>query len=78
MVEIRGREIRISHNVDKSGVLRVRSGSQVTMVSGQFEQASDASVFRINNEEIQRYLKPNDVAYFDDGKVVAIVTGITD
>lgn len=78
MVEIRGREIRISHNVDKSGVLRVRSGSPVTMVSGQFEQASDASVFRINNEEIQRYLKPNDVAYFDDGKVVAIVTGITD
>ncbi len=78
MVEIRGREVRLSHNADKSGVIRVRSGSQVTMVSGQFEQASDASVFRISNDDIHRHLKPNDVAYFDDGKVVAIVTGIND
>jgi pyruvate kinase len=33
---------------------------------------------RINNEDIQRYLKPNDRAYIDDGKVVAIVKGVTE
>lgn len=76
MVEIRGREIRMSHIVEKTGALRIRKGTAVTMVGGQVELASDATCFRINNDDIQRYLKPNDVAYVDDGKVVAVVTGI--
>lgn len=78
LVEIRGREIRISHTTDKSGMIRIRSGSAITMCAGQYDQPSDASVLRINNDDIQRYLKPNDVAYFDDGKVVGVVTGIND
>jgi pyruvate kinase len=32
---------------------------------------------RISNDAIQRYLKPNDVVYIDDGKVVGIVIEIT-
>ena len=78
MVEIRGREVRMSHNTDKSGQLRVRSGSTVIMSSGAFEQPSDATNFRINSEEIIRYLKPNDVVYVDDGRVVGVVKGIND
>lgn len=30
-----------------------------------------------NSDQIQRFLKPNDVVYFDDGKVVAIVIEIS-
>ena len=78
MVEIRGREIRMSHINEKTGLLRLRKNNEVLMVSGQYEQPSDADFLRINNEDIQRYLKPNDRAYIDDGKVVAIVTGVTE
>lgn len=73
-VDIRGREIRMSHNEEKGGVIRVRSGSQVTMMGGKFSSPSDASTFMINKEGFQRYLKPNDLLYIDDGKVVGIVT----
>lgn len=78
MVEIRGREIRMSHVNEKSGMLRLRKNNEVLLKSGQFEQASEPETLRINNEDIQRYLKPNDRCYIDDGKVVAIVTGVTD
>lgn len=78
MVEIRGREIRMSHVNEKTGLLRLRKNNEVLMCAGQFDQASDAETLRINNEDIQRYLKPNDRAYIDDGKVVAIVTGVTE
>lgn len=78
MIDIRGREIRMSHNDEKGGIIRVRSGSQVSMIGGQFKQASDGTCFRINQEGFQRYLKPNDLMYIDDGKVVGIVTQITE
>ena len=68
----------MSHITDKSGTVRIRKGTAVTMVGGQYESPSDASVFNINNDDIQRHLKPNDVAYIDDGKVVAVVTGINE
>lgn len=50
MIDLRGREIRLSHNEEKGGIIRVRSGSQVSMIGGCFKQASDASTFRINVE----------------------------
>lgn len=82
MVEIRGREVRMSQIADKAankdGKLRVPKGTTVTLVSGQYEQPSDATTFRINNEEIQRYVKPHDQAYIDDGKLVAEVTSISE
>lgn len=76
MVETRGREVRLSHINDKAGILRIRSGSTVNMFGGSFHLASDPLNFRISSENIHRYLKPNDVVYFDDGKVVGIVAEI--
>lgn len=76
MIELRGREIRLSHINDKSGVLRIRSGSTVNMFGGSFHLASDPLNFRISSEIIHRHLKPNDVVYLDDGKVVGIVAEI--
>ena len=48
----------------------------VNMLGGSFHLASDPLNFRINSENIHRHLKPNDVVYFDDGKVVGIVAEI--
>lgn len=77
MLELRGREIRISHISDASGSMRIRSGSIVEMIGGAYHQSSSASSLKINCDSIQRYLKPNDVVYFDDGKVVGIVIEIS-
>jgi|TARA_B110001450_G_scaffold246242_1_gene260101 pyruvate kinase len=74
MIETRGREVRMSHISAKTPTMRIRSGSSVTMFGGEFHLASDAQTLRIDNEQITRYFKPNDVVYFDDGKVVGIVT----
>lgn len=77
MLEPRGREIRISHVNEKSGKLRIRSGSIVNLSCGNdANTASEFNHFRINCSEIQRYLKPNDVVYFDDGNVVGIIIDI--
>lgn len=46
------------------------------MFGGDAHQSSDGTNIRINCDYIQRYLKPNDVVYFDDGKVVGIVIEI--
>jgi len=77
MLELRGREIRISKIADPSGSMRIRSGSIVDMIGGAYNQPSSSSSLKINCEVIQRYLKPNDVVYLDDGKVVGIVIEIT-
>jgi pyruvate kinase len=77
MIETRGREVRISHLADPSGTLKIRNGSTVNMFGGEFHVPSDANNLRIDNAEIQRFLKPNDVIYFDDGKVVGIVVEIS-
>ena len=76
MIETRGREVRMSHISAKTPTIRIRSGSSVNMFGGEFHVASDAQNLRIDNDQIQRYFKPNDVVYFDDGKVVGIVTEI--
>lgn len=76
MVEVRGREIRMSHVDEKVGTLKIRTGSVVTVTCGEFWKASEANNIKINNETIQRYLKNNDVVYIDDGKVVGIVIDI--
>lgn len=75
MLELRGREIRISKIAE--GQMRIRSGSIVEMIGGAYDQPSTSSCLRISNDAIQRYLKPNDVVYIDDGKVVGIVIEIT-
>ena len=56
MVELRGREVRLSNVDSPNNQLRVKSGSAVLMQGGDFERpkdiaitASDAETFRINN-----------------------------
>ena len=58
MLEIRGREIRISNFADGKGEIRVRSGSSVKMTGGEFHLPSDALNLRINCDFIQNHLKP--------------------
>jgi pyruvate kinase len=76
MIEVRGREIRMSHVDEKVGTLKIRTGSVVTVTCGEFWKASEPNNIKINNETIQRYLKNNDVVYIDDGKAVGIVIDI--
>jgi pyruvate kinase len=37
MVELRGREIRISNVVEKGGMMKIRAGSIVQLTTGQFD-----------------------------------------
>lgn len=71
MLETRGREIRISSF--ENPTQRLRSGSTVSLIIDEFNKASTDTQLRISSNIIQRFLKPNDVIYFDDGKVVGIV-----
>jgi hypothetical protein len=50
MIEIRGREIRMSHNVEKGKVIKVRTGSTAKMFGGEFDKPSDAITFRVNSD----------------------------
>lgn len=56
--------------------MKIRAGSIVQLTTGQFDQPSEPNNFRINSTDMQRVLKPNDVIYFDDGKVVGIIIDI--
>ena len=46
------------------------------MFGGEYEKASDAITFRVDSESFQRYMRPNDIIYIDDGKVIGIVIEI--
>ena len=48
MLELRGREVRISDLADPKGEVRVRSGATVNMLGGEFHLPSDAQNLRIN------------------------------
>lgn len=53
MLEPRGREIRISHTNDKSGQIRIRSGSIVNLSCGNDNDLpSEFNHIRINCSEI--------------------------
>ena len=75
MLETRGREVRVSNF--ENGTCRIRSGSNVSLIVDEFSKLSNETEFRISSNVIQRFLKPNDVVYFDDGKVVGIVNEVS-
>ena len=75
MLETRGREVRISSF--ETPTQRIRSGSTVSMIIDEFHVKSNDTQLRISSNIIQRFLKPNDVIYFDDGKVVGIVIEVS-
>lgn len=76
-VEGRGREIRLTQVIDKEGYMVVKSGSVVALNCLNPHGISNPKTWYCNCDVIQRYLKPNDVVYFDDGKVVCIVLEIS-
>ncbi len=52
MVELRGREIRISKTVDPKNLMKIRAGSIVNLIAGQHEQPAEANNFRSNTTEM--------------------------
>jgi pyruvate kinase len=76
-VEARGREIRLTQVSDKSGMMNVKSGTVVALNCLNPYGISNPKTWYCNCDIIQRFLKPNDVVYFDDGKVVCIVLEIS-
>lgn len=77
MIEARGREIRLNQVSDKSGIMQVKSGTVVALNCTNPHGITNPKTWYCNCDVIQRYLKPNDVVYFDDGKVVCIVLEIS-
>jgi pyruvate kinase len=77
MIESRGREIRLNQVSDKSGVMNVKSGTVVALNCTNPHGITNPKTWYCNCDVIQRFLKPNDVVYFDDGKVVCIVLEIS-
>jgi pyruvate kinase len=77
MVQLRGREVRISPIRDNEGSIRIRTSNTVNLIGGEYTLPSDLKEntynLRISCNSMQRHMKPNDVVYIDDGKVVAIV-----
>jgi pyruvate kinase len=76
MVEARGREIRLSQVNDPTGYIEIRGGQVFTLNCLNPAALSDTKTLYCNCDIIHRYLKPNDVVYFDDGKMVAVVLEI--
>jgi len=76
-IEGRGREIRLTQVIDKEGYMVVKSGAVVALNCLNPHGISNPKTWYCNCDIIQRYLKPNDVVYFDDGKVVCIVLEIS-
>jgi len=76
MVEARGREIRLTEIHNKNGYIEVRAGAVINLDCTHPFRSSDNKTFYCNSDTILRFLKPNDVVYFDDGAVVCIILEI--
>lgn len=77
MLEVRGREIRLTEVEDPSGELHIKAGAVINVNCVNPHAISDEGTLFTNCDAIQRYLKPNDVVYIDDGKVVAVVLEVS-
>lgn len=77
MIEIRGREIRTSEIDDeiakKSGGIVLKPGQTVELrVDSPTCYTTDLKI-HVNYRELPRLVKPNDLLYLDDGKIVFLV-----
>ena len=73
MMEIRGREIRTSEVVDENGVA-LRPGQQLVIGCDNAVITSDSKRVQCNYRDLPKLVKPNDIIYIDDGKIVCLVT----
>ena len=82
MVEVRGREIRTSQvdsrllkgkGSDPNGVF-IKVGTKVYLACDTPSIESDQEKFNVSYRDLPRLVKPNDIIYVDDGKIVLLVT----
>lgn len=87
MLEVRGREIRTSpvdeqskgfevHPVTSRGGIMLKSGQQLFVACDSYLHKSNSQKIYCNYKELPKLVKPNDVLYIDDGKIVCLVTDV--
>ena len=78
MIEIRGREIRtsmIDDRIIQSGQLGInlKVGHTVQLICDNAILPSDSKRIYCSYKELPRLVKPNDIIYLDDGKIILLV-----
>ena len=73
LMEVRGREIRTTQVNDEGGVV-LRSGQELTIGCDNAIIPSDNKRIQCNYRDLPKLVKPNDIIYIDDGKIVCLVT----
>lgn len=78
MLEVRGREVRTTRVDEKiliSGQVGIslRLNQSIYLGCDNPYGASDGLIINLNCKEVPRLVKPNDVIYLDDGKIVLLV-----
>lgn len=73
MLEVRGREIRTSEVTDPNGI-NLRSGQQLFIETQSHMLPSTQDVMYCNYKDLPRSVKPNEIIFIDDGKIVCLVT----
>lgn len=76
MLEVRGREIRTSEVENKEGIL-LKPGQQMVIDCVSPNNMSTNKEIFCNYQDLPRAVRPNDIIYIDDGKIICLVTDIT-
>lgn len=51
----------------------LKLNAQIYINCDSFDQPSDAIAINVNSKELPRLVKPNDLIYLDDGKMILLV-----
>lgn len=73
MLDVRGREIRTSDTENSQGV-HLRPGTNVYISCENPTMLSNENTIYCNFKNFPRAVKPNDIIYIDDGKIVCLVS----
>lgn len=78
-MEVRGREIRssaVDQKILNSGSIGIhlKTNGSVYLKCDNAEAPSDAITINCNSKELPRLVKPNDLIYVDDGKIILLVS----
>jgi pyruvate kinase len=73
LLELRGREIRTS-DVNENETVVLRPGQQLYIACDNPLGLSDSETIYCNFAGLPNVVRPNDIIYIDDGKIVCLVT----
>ena len=78
MIDIRGREIRVSHFKQECQFLEFAIDDVITIKTSPEEIGlpSDSEALRVDCAKLPQVLRPTDIVYFDDGRLHAEVIDI--